>query len=174
MYPTSRDYSWLIDRDGAPASPLPLLQDAKDFSLPREIAELITPVFDAYGWERHVDARAFIFNGVNVDFVQSSAVPAGRLRCIFDISVSISTLAAPIIVSLDHQVTASAVFVGIMAPMTLPIGAGGQRFSPGRTIVLAPFDTLVFRTSALVGVGVTLEMRFRSVDIPIGEYVPPR
>lgn len=173
-YPTRRDYSWLIDRDGAPPSPLPLQQDAKDFSLPREIADAITPVFDAYGWQRYVEARALIFSGVNVDFVQSIQVPAGRLRYVFDISVSISTVAAAFTVSLDHQITASAVFVGIMTPLVIPIGTGGQRFSPGRSVVMAPFDTLVFRTSALVGVGVTLEMRFRFVDIPFGEYIPPR
>ncbi len=173
-YPTRRDYSWLIDKAGAPESPLPLQQDAKDFSLPREIDEKISPVFDAYGWERHVDATAEVVSGVDVAFVQSSSVPAGRLRYIFDISLSTTNNAVAFTASLDHSVAASTVFVGIIQPLVLPVGTAGQRFSPGRTVVLAPFDNLVFRTQVSVGVGETLEMRFRFVEIPIGEYIPPR
>lgn len=174
MYPTRRDYSWLIDAPGAPPSPLPLQQDAKEFSLPREIDDKISAVFDAYGWERHVDAVAEIATGTDVDFIQSSFVPRGRLRCVFDISVSTSNDVLPFTVSLDHSVSRSLVFVGIMGPMLIPVGSGGQRFSPGRTIVLAPGDSLVFRLDQATGVGETLELRQRIVDIPIGEYIPPR
>lgn len=173
-YPTRRDYSWLIDRDGAPASPLPLQQDAKDFSLPHDIDERIHPVFDAYGWQRYLDAQEEIFTGTNVDFIQSSSVPAGRLRYIIDISISTSNNLVAFTVSLDIRVNVGAVFVGTIPPLVLPVGTGGQRFSPGRSFVLAPFDSLVFRSSALVGIGETFEMRYRFVDIPVGEYIPPR
>ncbi len=173
-YPTRRDYTWLLDRDGAPASPLPLQQDAKDFSLPREVDEKISPVFDAYGWQRAVDARVLIFTGTNVNFVQSSLVPANRLRYIWDVSLSTSNNVTAFVASLDHSVAASAAFVGTIPPLTLPIGTGGQRFSPGQSHILAPRDSLVFRIDALSGVGETLEMRFLFVDIPTGEYIPPR
>lgn len=172
-YPTRRDYSWLIDKAGAPESPLPLQQDAKDFSLPREIDDKISPVFDAYGWERCVDARGRVFSGVNVDFVQSTSVPAGRLQYIFDISVSTTNNVLAFTVSLD-QAVAGSVFVGLIPPMLLPVGTAGQRFGAGRSVVMGPFDNLVFRTSALVGIGETLEMRYRFVEIPFGEYIPPR
>jgi len=174
-YPTRRDFSWLIDRDGAPPSPLPLLQDADDISLPREVDDKISPVFDAYGWDRAQQAQASTnTSGLNAVLVATAPVPAGRLRYIFDASIQTSSAVGAFWLSMEHRIAVNVLDVGLMIPFLVPALFANVKVSPGRSVILAPFDTLRGLSNVAVGVGDTLTIRTRFVDIPFGEYIPPR
>ncbi len=171
-YPTKRDYSWLVNKTD---SPLPLLEDAERVTLPREVRSEIVPTFDALGWDRAAQAVAVNFTSVaNVDSIGTDAVPAERLRFIFDVSLQTTNPAATFNVWFEHRVAATSLDLGLMLPFTMSGVTTNVKVSPGRTIIMAPFDFLKARTSALTGAGFTLSIRIRYVDIPIGEYIPPR
>jgi len=175
-YPTSRDFSWLLRGAGVASSPLPLQQDAKDFSLPRDVQETIIPTFDALGWARAVEASTENFTAIAANLVASTAVPANTIRYIFDVSVQQND-AAPAVghhLWIDHRVAATSTDIGLMLPYLTIIGTNNMHVGAQRPVIMAPGDQLIGRADPTLAGGRTLGLRYRFVDLPVGESIPPR
>ncbi len=139
---------------------------------PRVLSEVLGPTLDVFGWERmnETTARANV-SGANVNTITSPAVPDGVLRLILEANVETSNSALAFTMWMDHLSAQENVNIGVMRPVDIPISAIVIRVAMTRTLILRPGDILQGRCSPATGVGDTLSLRQRFVDLPIGEYV---
>jgi len=140
---------------------------------PDKLDSTIVQTVEALGWQRLVEAEGSAVSGVAVSSIGSIAVPEGFLRLILAAGLETSDVLGPFQFWFDHTtVRGSTQAASLQRPYVVPVGSAGVRVGLQRPVVLAAGDTLVGKTSPAVGVGESLIMRMRSVDIPEGEYVP--
>lgn len=139
---------------------------------PGALLEDIQSVLDVFGWERlnETTARTDI-SGANANIVNSPAVPDDVLRLVCEASVETSNALLAFTLWMDHLDGASNVNVGVMRPIDIPISAITIRCALERWLVMKPGDVLSGRSTPASGVGETLALRQRFVDLPIGEYI---
>lgn len=142
-------------------------------TLPGEIVGEIRPIIDLFGWERLNESTARITtSGANVNTITSTAVPADVLRLILEASVETSNTALAFTVWMDHLDDETNVNVGVMRPLDIPISGVSIRSAITRPVFMRPGDQLSGRCTPATGVGETLTLRERFVDLSIGEYIP--
>jgi len=139
---------------------------------PGELLDNIQSVIDVFGWER-LDETVFLntTSGANVNTVSSPAVPDDVLRLIVEANVETTNPLLPFTMWIDHRDGLSNVTVGVMRPIDIPLSAITIRCAMERWLVLRPGDLLIGRCTPATGVGETLALRQRFVDLPIGEYI---
>ncbi len=175
MFKTDKDYFFLIRADGAATAPFPLQQDGEPIELPRRFLDSIALSVDALGWRRYESATASNFAAVAANVVVSTAVPAHTLRFIVSANVQVNDPLVAHTVWIEHRVAASGIDVAVSRPLLVPFAGAGNavpRVGMERPVVLSPGDALLGRCSPDSGAGIQLIVRYRSVDLPIGEYIP--
>ncbi len=140
---------------------------------PRGFDANIRTILDAFGWERLNETVTTRSVGVNVDVIQSPAVPEGVLRLVTSACVETSNTALPFTLWIEHTDGTGAGSIGIMRPIEIPISATVIiKAGVERIHVLRSGDSLRGRSSPASGIGFDLRISLRFVDLPIvGEYV---
>ncbi len=139
---------------------------------PRVLSEILDPVVDVFGWERLNEAEGnIITSGANVNTISAQAVPADVLRLVLEASVETTESTLAFQMWIDHLDFVTNINVGVMRPIAVPISAIIIRNGMSRTLIMRPGDRLAGRCTPATGVGDTLTLRQRFVDLPIGEYI---
>jgi len=138
---------------------------------PGTVAGEIIPNLDVLGWDRYSDSVSQDFFATNSNNVASAAVPEGVLRFITEASMLTdnNVLAFTMWLELVH----SGLRIGLSRPFLLPAVSSGVQLGLERPILLQPGDNLRANLNPASGVGSLIVLRTRSIDLPIGEYVPP-
>jgi len=128
---------------------------------------------DVFGWERFDETTQRVTaSGANVNIVNSPAVPADVLRLVISASVETSNAVLAFQMWMDHFDSLSGTNIGVMRPIAVPISGGIIiRNALENRLLLRPGDVLAGRCTPNTGVGETLTIRQRFVDLPIGEYI---
>lgn len=127
---------------------------------------------DVFGWERYDETtNRNNVSGANVNTIASPAVPADVLRLVIEASVETSNAVLPFHMWMDKLDAATNINVGVMRPIAVPISAIVIRNALDRPLILRPGDVLAGRCTPATGVGETLAIRQRFIDLPIGEYI---
>ncbi len=148
------------------------LQITEATDSPRVLSEVLTPFIDVFGWERLGEAIGQVnTSGANVNTVSAPVVPDDVLRLVLEASVETTESTLAFHMWIDHLDDATNVTVGVMRPVAVPISAIIIRNGMERQIIQRPGDQLIGRCTPATGVGDTLSIRQRFVDLPIGEYV---
>ncbi len=148
------------------------LQITETTDSPRVLSEILGPFVDVFGWERLNEAVGQVnTSGANVNTVSAPAVPNDVLRLVLEASVETNNTALAFTQWIDHLDFVSNVNVGVMRPVDIPISAIIIRSAMTRQIIMRPGDRLTGRCTPATGVGDTLAIRQRFVDLPIGEYI---
>ncbi len=139
---------------------------------PRVLSEVLDPIVDVFGWERLNEATALVTtSGANVNTITSPAVPDDVLRLILEASVETTESTLAFHMWMDHLDFRTNVNVGVMRPVAVPISAIIIRNAMKGPLFLRSGDRLAGRCTPATGVGDSLTIRQRFVDLPIGEYV---
>ena len=127
---------------------------------------------DVFGWDRlnETTARATT-SGANVNTIASPAVPADVMRFVLEANVETSNPLLAFTMWMDHLSAQENVNVGVMRPIDIPISAITIRCAMTRPLLMRPGDVLQGRCTPATGVGESLVIRQRFVDLPIGEYI---
>jgi len=149
------------------------LEITEKTTLPGTVSGEIQPVIDAFGWDRYSESVNTSTSVTNVSVVNSPVVPEGFLRVVFEASVNTGNdvLAFTLWMELVHS-TPSALRIGLIRPFLLPAGNANVRIGLERPLILGPGDNLSGLSNPATGAGLLLTLRQRSVDLPIGEYIP--
>ncbi len=148
------------------------LEITEETDSPRVLSEILGPAVDVFGWERLAEAIGQVnTSGADVSTVSAPAVPEDVLRLVLEASVETTNAALAFHMWIDHLDDASNIFVGVMRPIAVPISAVIIRNAMTRQIIMKPGDQLTGRCTPATGVGETLAIRQRFVDLPIGEYI---
>ncbi len=147
------------------------LQITETTDSPRVLSEILAPSIDVFGWERLNETTQLVTAGTNVNTVASPAVPADVLRLIVSASVETSNSVLAFHMWMDNLDFVSGTNIGVMRPIAVPISAIIIRNGFESRLFLRPGDVLAGRCTPSTGVGETLTLRQRFVDLPIGEYV---
>ncbi len=175
MFKTDKSYFYLIRADGAAAAPFPVQQDGEPVQLPRRFLDSIAMTIDGLGWRRYEDAVAANFAAVAANSVVSTAVPAATLRFVVAANVQVNDPLVAHTVWIEHRVSASSIDVAVSRPLLVPAAGAGNavpRVGMERVLVMSPGDALIGRCTPDAGAGIQLILRLRSIDLPIGEYIP--
>lgn len=139
---------------------------------PGALLNTIQTTLDVFGWERYDETtNRNTVSAANVNTVSSPAVPDDVLRLIIEASVETSNAALAFHMWMDKLDAASNINVGVMRPIAVPISAIVIRNALERPLILRPGDVLAGRCTPATGVGETLAIRQRFIDLPIGEYI---
>ncbi len=140
-------------------------------TLPGVVLGEVRPTIDSFGWFRYENLTINSVNGAAPSAaVASAVVPPGIFRVITHCSVSHTDTGVTHLASLNKRIQ----------PANFNVGLPTDRSS----IVVGQFVSLIGRTflkenEFLIGAVVAapavgnLSLRFFSVDIEIGEYIPP-
>jgi len=148
------------------------LEITEETDSPRVLSEVLGPTLDVFGWERlNETTNLTTVSAVNQNQVIAPAVPADVLRLVLEANVETTESTLAFTMWIDHLDGDSNITVGVMRPIEVPISAIIIRCAMQRQIIMSPGDQLVGRASPASGVGDTLSIRQRFVDLPIGEYI---
>jgi len=140
-------------------------------TLPGTINDQIRLTIDAFGWERYVEMETRAFSGVNVASISDTQVPEGFMRYIASAGLETSNNVLALHFWFENTIVrGGAQTAGLSRPFEMAIGTAGMRFGLDRPVLLAPGDQFTGRSVPATGVGETLILRMRAIDLPIGEY----
>lgn len=149
-----------------------VLQITQKTDSPRVLSEVLDPIIDVFGWERlNETVNLTTTSAVNQSIVSAPAVPDDVLRLVLEANVETTESTLPFTMWIDHLDGDSNITVGVMRPIDIPISTIIIRCAMQRQIIMSPGDQLVGRSTPASGVGDTLSIRQRFVDLPIGEYI---
>ncbi len=142
---------------------------------PQVLSEVAQPIVDTFGWDRY--SPNGIPDDINAqgtlaaDSVLLAPVPAGIMRYVIFASCSHNDpVAGGLELSMQVRVGA-ALDIGVSRP--IQVLANPTRVGIERPILLAPDELLLCRSNPAPAAGTRLFVRYRFVDIPFGEYIPP-
>lgn len=151
-----------------------VLEITEKTTLPGQILGEVRPTIDTFGWDRLNQTTTRVTSGAAASgLVQSAVTPDDVLRLVVAASVQNSDAVQAFTMWIEHNDAAVGLSTSLMRPVDIPISATQIRVGLPRMIVLRPGDTLRGRSSPDPGVGLVLALNVYSVDLPIGEYVPP-
>ncbi len=140
--------------------------------VPDRVSPLVQPTLDLFGWERRIDqaANTTTTGADAADVVIAAAVPEGIVRYVLYLSASHDDpVAGGLLLSL--QVRSNAVDFGLQVPFQCL--ATPARMGLERPILLEPGQQLLCRSNPAPAALTSMFLRFRFIDLPIGEYMPP-
>lgn len=145
-------------------------------TLPGEILGEVRPSIDVFGWDRLAnDTQEELVQGADAtSIVVLTAVPQGIMRYVIYASMSHND---PGNITLSMQVRLAA---GI-TPTDIAVQGSIKnvpvqpfRTSLDRNILLKPGEALIARSAPTPAVGAALFIRYKFIDIDVGEYIPAR
>ncbi len=141
---------------------------------PGALLDDIQILIDVFGWERY-DQTTNLTNVSAADrnSVSSPPVPADVLRLVIEASVETTNAVLPFHMWMDKLDSLSNINVGVMRPIAVPASTIIIRNGMTHRLIMRPGDVLSGRCTPLTGLGETLSLRQRFVDLPIGEYIRP-
>ncbi len=137
----------------------------------------VRPIIDTFGWER-LSAEGGAENQNNqsnlgVDQAILAAVPEGTMRYVIFASASHNDPVAGGLTLTIQIKTVDALDIGIAGPVIdCPISP--TRLAKTEPFLMAPGEQLLSRSTPAPAAGQRIFIRAKFVDIPVGEYVPPR
>ncbi len=152
-----------------------VLEVTEETDTPRVLSEIAQPTLDTFGWDRYspngvpddINAQGTLA----ADSVLLAAVPAGIMRFVIFASCSHND---PVVggLELSMQVRVQgALDIGISRP--IQVLANPTRTGLERSILMQPGEVLLCRSNPAPAAGTRLFVRYRFVDLPFGEYIPP-
>jgi len=138
---------------------------------PGELSGLIRPTIDALGWERRSEATATFASATGTTQVTFPAQADDVFRLITEVSVEHFDIANALNLWITLQT--NAVEVGILAPVAIPASTINIPSGLNKPFLMIPGDILRGKCEPATGVGITLRIKARFVDINIGEYIAP-
>ncbi len=148
------------------------LEITEETDSPRVLSEILGPTLDVFGWERLNETVSNVAtSAVNQSTIAGPVVPADVLRLVLEANVETAESTLAFTMWIDHLDGDSNINVGVMRPIEIPISAISIRCAMTRQVIMSPGDVLSGRSSPATGVGDTLVLRQRFVDLPIGEYI---
>jgi len=136
--------------------------------VPDRLLADVRPTVDVLGWENLLDVDHSINTGTNVVSISSAAVPDNVIRLVLEASVETSNSALAFDMWIEHSALTN---IAVMRPVSIPIAPNSIVVGMERVIYLLEGDSMRGRCAPATGVGETLTMRTRFVDLPIGEYI---
>ncbi len=142
---------------------------------PRVLSEIAQPTVDLFGWDRYTpDGVPDDINAqgtLATDSVLLAAVPEGIMRYVIFASCSHNDpVAGGLELSMQVRV-AGALDIGVSRP--IQVLANPTRTGIERSILMQPGEVLLCRSNPAPAAGTRLFVRYRFVDLPFGEYIPP-
>jgi len=155
-----------------------VLEITEETDSPRVLSEIAQPSVDVFGWQRYspdpIPGRPDDINAqgtLAADSVLLAAVPADIMRYVIFASMSHSDpVAGGLELSMQVRVE-GALDIGIGRP--IQVLANPTRCGIERSILMQPGEVLLARSNPAPAVGTRLFIRYRFVDLPFGEYIPP-
>lgn len=139
---------------------------------PGALLDDIQIIADVFGWERLNETVSNVAtSAVNQSLISGPVVPDDVLRLVIEANVETAEATLPFTMWIDHLDGDSNINVGVMRPIQIPISAISIRCAMTRPVIMSPGDRLAGRSSPATGIGDTLVLRQRFVDLPIGEYI---
>lgn len=136
---------------------------------PGTITGEIRPVLDVLGWDALKEPQFAVQAGTDVSSISGPTVPAGVIRLLLEASIETSNTALVFVLWIDH--VGALTSVGVMRPLTLPVKTAPIKVGLERVLYMVEGDSLRGRSDPATGVGETLTLRQRFIDLPIGEYI---
>ncbi len=153
-----------------------VLEITEETDTPRVLSEIAQPTIDTFGWDRL--APDGIPDDINAqgtlaaDVVLLAAVPDDIMRYVIFASMSHND---PVAGGLELSMCVrliNALEIGIGRP--IQVLANPTRTGIDRNVLLSPGQVLLARSVPAPAAGTRLFIRYHFVDIPAGEYIPPR
>lgn len=141
-------------------------------TLPGQILGEVRPSIDVFGWERlDGDVQEENAQGlVQQNIVVLPIVPEGIMRYVIYASMS-HNVPGNITLSMQVRLAFAALDIGVQGSLK-NVPASPFRTSLDRNIVLQPGEQLICRSVPTPGVAETLFIRYKFIDIDVGEYIP--
>ncbi len=141
-------------------------------TLPGEILGEVRPTIDTFGWERlNGDVQFENINGaLQSSSVFLSAVPEGVTRYVIYASMS-HNVPGNITLSFQVRLSIGAIDIGVGGSLK-NVPASPFRTSLDRNIVLTAGEQLLARSVPTPGAAEQLFIRYKFIDIAVGEYIP--
>ncbi len=148
-----------------------VLEITEKTDVPQVLSEVARPVVDMFGWERLPTSASEEFIGSDAtDNVVSLQVPDGFVQLITAASVE-TTEAVSTALWLTKRPKEANQQIALVSPVAV---LSDLQVALTRPIVLLPGERLIGRSpTGTPAVGENLTLRFSSVLLPIGEYIPP-
>jgi len=140
-------------------------------SVPGEISGLINPTIDALGWDRRSEAQATFASATNTTQVAFPSQADDVFRLITECSVEHFDIASAL--NLWMTLDTAGIEVGLLPPVAIPISTINIPLGLNRPFLMIPGDVLRGKCEPATGVGITLRIKARFIDIDIGEYIAP-
>ncbi len=142
--------------------------------VPDRLSPLVQPTVDLFGWERYAregGAEDIAAQGtLALNSVLLAAVPEGVLRYVMFASCSHDDPVAGGL-ELSIQVRIGGLDIGITRPVQ--ILASPSRSGVERAFILQPGEQVLCRSNPAPAAGQRLFVRYRFIDLPVGEYIAP-
>ncbi len=146
-----------------------VLEVTQKTSAPEAFEDQLRTTLDAFGWDRFNETQHVVNSSVASSFVVGNPVPADTLRLILEASIETNDPAGGFSLWIVHDDTVGR-GVAVMPPVLTTAIASVQAGMP-RSLVLKSDDRLRGEMRPAAGVGLTLTLRSRFIDLPIGEYI---
>ncbi len=155
-----------------------VLQITEKTVVPDSVLPNVRPTMDLFGWDRlSEEIQTSTDSAAATATVSGPTTPEGVLRYVIYAHVEQQeTTAVDLTCWLDMQVVLGGFRIAINVPTLIPGGLGPERTALGltRPVCLRPGERINGRCNPATGVGVSLQVKMVFIDLPIGEYIPPR
>ena len=151
-----------------------VLEITEETEVPQVVSEQVRPAIDLFGWDRYTPGHPDDINAqgtLAADSVLLAPVPAGIMRYVIFASCSHNDpVAGGLELSIQVRVE-GALDIGVSRP--IQVLANPTRVGIERSILMAPGEVLLCRSNPAPAAGTRIFIRYRFVDLPFGEYIPP-
>ena len=153
-----------------------VLEITEETDSPRVLSEIAQPTIDTFGWDRLApDGIPDDLNAqgaLATSSVLLPAIPDGIMRYVIFASMSHDDpIAGGLELSMQVRLI-NALDIGIGRPTQ--VLANPTRVGIDHPILMSPGQVLLCRSNPTPAAGERLFIRYHFVDIPAGEYIPPR
>lgn len=159
----NRAFSWLKKS----------LQITEKTVAPDALSAVVVPSMDVFGWERIAEAQSQNLNGgLGSGTLPASLVPPDTIRVVLAASIETTDPLALNLWFEQRVALGGGLDISLMLPFFAGAGTNGIRVGlPRAPVLLAPSDTIVGRSLPVPAAGTRLILRWRFIDLPIGEYI---
>ncbi len=153
-----------------------VLEITEETDTPRVLSEIAQPTIDTFGWDRlspegipdDLNAQGTLASSS----VLLAAVPLDIMRYVIFASMSHNDpVAGGLELSMQVRLI-NALDIGIGRP--IQVLANPTRTGIDHPILMSPGQVLLCRSIPDPAAGTRLFIRYHFVDLPVGEYIPPR